>query len=127
MDCEFGFDALGVRLGNVEDDTRRAASGVQRDLQVLDVIVESCSVEGDTVPRIFEAGFIIPQRLVPVGLEAAEGREIRPRAQRDVERVIDAAEAEALGRLNVDAQASVRLPAEDPARREAFRTGLVRT
>ena len=46
-DAEFGLDALCMGLGHVENDTRRAAAGVQRDLQVLDVVVECRRVERD--------------------------------------------------------------------------------
>ena len=64
---ELRLDARRVRLGHVEHEARRAAAGVDRDLQVLDVGVEGGGVEGDAALRIFDAGFVVPQRLVVVG------------------------------------------------------------
>ena len=68
--------------------------------------------------RIFEAGFIVPERFVLVGLEPAKGGDVRPAAQRNVQRIVDAAEPETLGCLKVDAEVAVRLPAQDAARIE---------
>ena len=74
MDRELRLDTVAVRLGHIEHDARRAASGVEGNLQVLDIIVESRGIERDSMLRVFDPGLIVPKRLVRVGLEAAEGR-----------------------------------------------------
>src|SRR6476661_5882373 len=126
MNRDLSLKARRMGLRHVEHDARRAAARVERHLQVLDVVVEGGRVEGDAALRIFDAGFIVPERLILVGLEAAEGRKVARAAKRRVQRVVDAAETEALRDLRVDAEAVAGLPAHDPARREAARTGLVR-
>ena len=87
--------------------------------------MEHCRVEGEAALRIFDAGFVVPQRLVVISAEAPEGLQIATRAERHVDRVVDAAQAEALGRLNVDAEVVRRLPRGDHARRESVRLRLV--
>ncbi len=114
-----------MRLGDVEHDARRAGTRVERDLEVPDFGPESGGIERDSAARIFYARFIVPQRLVVVDLETAENRDVGRAAQRDVERVIDTAEAEALGRLQVYAEVAARLPRQDAARGKAARLGLV--
>ena len=51
MHREFGFNAVAVRLRNVEDEARRAAAGIDRFLKVLDIVVECRRVERDAVLR----------------------------------------------------------------------------
>ena len=127
--AEFGFDALGMGLGRVEHHARRAAAGVGGDLQVLDVVIEGRGVEGDRAAAELEAGLVVPQGLVVVGRTVAEGLRDDPGrsafAQRNVQRVVDSAEAEALRSLEVDAEIAVGLPGDDRARGEAVRLGLV--
>ncbi len=116
-----------MRLGHIEDDARRAAAGIERDLQVLDIVVEGRGVERDAVLRIFDPSLIVPQRFVLVGRsrERAVDGLIGSAAERNVQRIVDAAETEALGDLDVDAEVAVRLPAERSARAEAVRLRLV--
>src|SRR3954464_1131030 len=121
MHGKLRLDAIAVRLRYVEDDARRAAAGVERDLQVLDLVVECGCVERNSVAGIFDSGFVVPQRLVLVVLEATEGREVGRLADRHVERIVHAAQAKALGNLKVDAEAATRLPAQYAARRKAAR------
>src|SRR6185312_11042603 len=121
MDGEFRFDAFRMRLRDVEHDARGAAAGVERHLEVVKVIVERSGIEGDAVLRIFDSRLIVPRRFVAIGLEVAEGREVSSGAKGNVQRIVDATEPESLCRLNVDAKAAVRLPAENTPRTESVR------
>src|SRR5437764_4706720 len=118
---ELRLNAFGMGFRDVEDDARGTCAGIQRDLQVLDVVIESRRVEGHAVLRIFDAGFVVPKRLVLILLETTERGDVGAAAKRYVKRIVDAAQAEALGCLDIDAEAAIGLPADDPAGRETMR------
>ena len=84
-----------MRLVHVEHDPGRTATGIQRDLQVLDIIIESGSVEIIAIALRFAADFIVPQRFVIIILETAKQGRISGGAQRDIERIVDPAQPEA--------------------------------
>ena len=112
-------------LIDVEHHARAARAGVQSGLQILDVGVERRGVEGYAADARLHAAFVVPQRLVVIVLVAAEDRPVLGRAQRDVQRVVHAAEAEALRGLGVEGDGVRRLVAEQEAWGEAVRRGLV--
>ena len=116
-----------MRLVDIQDDARGAAAGVDGDLQIPDLRVENSGVEGDRAARIFDARLIVPQSLVIIigRGERAVDRHVRRTAQGDVERIVDSAEAEALGGLQVDAEVAVRFPGGDHAGADPVRLGFV--
>ena len=100
-DLEFQAGAPGVR--HVEDDPRRARTGRHRCLQISDVHVEAGDVHR---PTAFQDGglgahFVIPERFIVPGGAVTKGLQIPRRAERRIERVVNAAEAEALRHLRV--------------------------
>src|SRR5690606_22253224 len=81
--------------------------------------------EGVARTRDLHAGFVVPRGFVLVGLVAAEDGFVGRRAERQVQRIVDAAETEALARLNVQGDSGRQLVAGDDARRDAVRRGFI--
>src|SRR3546814_6148298 len=86
-------------------------------------------VEGDSAELRLHPAFIVPQSFVVVARAAAEGLRVgsvryAAVAERQVERIVDAAEAEALRRLGIEGDAVGDIVAEQQARRETGRRGL---
>src|SRR3546814_8880968 len=104
-----------MRVG-VEDDARRAAAGVGGDLQIVDLGIEAGGVEGDAAELRLHPAFIIPQRFVVVARSAAESLGIgavrhAAVAERQVEGIVDAAEAEARSEEHTsELQSLMRIP-----------------
>src|SRR5215217_7085962 len=114
-----------MRLRHIEYDARRAAPGCLGDLQVADFVVEDRRIEGEPALRIFDARFVVPQRLVFVSALAAEDLEVLWRAERHVQRIVDAAETEALGGLEVYAEIAIGFVARNEAGRDAIGLGFL--
>ena len=105
---ELDFDALAARLRHVEDHARRARAGRDGRLQIADVHVEAGDAERAVAvqhPRL-DADLVVPGRLVLPGLASAERDEVLRRAQRHVERIVDAAEPEPARDLRVQVGAA---------------------
>ena len=96
---------METRLRYVEDQAGRARTRGHGGLQVADVHGEQGEIEGAAaaVEGRLGADFIIPQLFVFPRVPATKSGEIRGSAQGRVERVVDAAEAEAFGNLSVQA------------------------
>ena len=113
------------RLRHVEDDARRARAGGDGRLQVVDVHVEPGHVERAVAVQHsrLDADLVVPDRLVRPGLAAAERDEVLRRAQRHVERIVDAAEPEPARDLRVQVGVVRQLVGGDEARRDAVGVG----
>ncbi len=111
---------------HVERNTRRARTGIEGYLQVFDIGVESRGIQRHAVTeRRLEPGFVVPHLLIAIRLEAAEDRLVLRRTQRLVERVVDAAQTEALRYLCVQCHRVTQVVARHHARSEAVGCGRV--
>src|SRR6202007_80199 len=100
-----------------------AGAGGDGGLQVFDVHVERGEVEraAATGDLRLRADLVVPQRFVIPRVVAAEGSAVGRRTEREVERIVEAAEAEALRDLRVQARGVGELVAGHDARGDAVR------
>ena len=107
--------------GTLKIMPRGARAGRHRRLQVADVHVEAGYVHRAAAveERGLRPGLVVPELLVLPGVAAAERLQIPERADRHVERIVDAAEAEALGNLGVDLRGLRHVETGDEPRRRA--------
>lgn len=110
-----------MRTGNVKRDARRTGPGQRGHLQVANVRVKRGDVEvaaalrkADLCPEL-----VVPERLAVERRVAPVGRDIVPGAERDVQRIIDAAEPETLRRLRVQLHVIAHVVGEEDARQHA--------
>ena len=95
-EAHFGLETRRMGIGDVEDNTRRTTAGIECHLQVADVVIEACRVECEGVTLHLHAQLVIPQRLIIIVLEAPEESYVLGVAERDIERIVYPAKAEAL-------------------------------
>ena len=114
--------ALGT-LKEMREEQEPASSVTCRSLHVG---IEERGIQRDVAAGArLDARLVVPQGLVVVVLEAAEDGLVFVRAQRVVQRIVDAAEAEALRGLGIEGHAVVELVAHQKARGDAVGGGLV--
>src|SRR5207302_10269896 len=116
-------NTLTARGRHVEHDTRGAGAGRRGGLQILDVVVECGHVErhAPVHEAHLRADLVVPVLLVPPVFLVAEDLDVLGRAQRNVDRVIDSAQAEATRRLQVELRVPVPFVGPDRARGDAVR------